>query len=114
MATGNIYEDVVQARRRRAGRRHHRGDPLHRPELLDYVPYGATTEGSAAPTRRKRTSASMRKAPTRKGQGRRYIRLTNYCSGLCMPEIAAMGAMERLDMMPGNDPIPGSSSATST
>jgi beta-lysine 5,6-aminomutase alpha subunit len=29
----------------------------------------------------------------------RYIRLTNYCSGLCMPEIAAMGAMERLDMM---------------
>ena len=23
----------------------------------------------------------------------------NYCSGLCMPEIAAMGALERLDMM---------------
>ena len=29
----------------------------------------------------------------------RYIRLTNYCSGLCMPEIAAMSALERLDMM---------------
>jgi beta-lysine 5,6-aminomutase alpha subunit len=29
----------------------------------------------------------------------RYIRLTNYASGLCMPEIAAMGALERLDMM---------------
>jgi len=29
----------------------------------------------------------------------RYIRLTNYCSGLCMPEIAAMGAFERVDMM---------------
>ena len=29
----------------------------------------------------------------------RYIRLCNYCSGLCMPEIAAMGALERLDMM---------------
>jgi beta-lysine 5,6-aminomutase alpha subunit len=29
----------------------------------------------------------------------RYIRLVNYCSGLCMPEIAAMGALERLDMM---------------
>src|SRR5690606_28641969 len=29
----------------------------------------------------------------------RYIRLTNYCSGLCMPEIAALGALERLDMM---------------
>jgi len=29
----------------------------------------------------------------------RYVRLTNYCSGLCMPEIAAMGAFERVDMM---------------
>ncbi len=29
----------------------------------------------------------------------RYIRLCNYCSGLCMPEIAVMGAFERLDMM---------------
>ena len=29
----------------------------------------------------------------------RYIHLTNYASGLCMPEIAAMGALERLDMM---------------
>ena len=25
--------------------------------------------------------------------------LVNYCSGLCMPEIAALGALERLDMM---------------
>ena len=29
----------------------------------------------------------------------RYIRLTNYASGLCMPEIAAMAGLERLDMM---------------
>jgi beta-lysine 5,6-aminomutase alpha subunit len=29
----------------------------------------------------------------------RYIRLTNYASGLCMPEIAVLGGMERLDMM---------------
>ena len=29
----------------------------------------------------------------------RYIRLCNYCSGLCMPEIAAMGAFEGLDVM---------------
>jgi beta-lysine 5,6-aminomutase alpha subunit len=29
----------------------------------------------------------------------RYIRLTNYASGLCMPEIAAMASLERLDMM---------------
>ena len=30
---------------------------------------------------------------------KRYIMLVNYASGLCMPEIAAMGALERLDMM---------------
>src|SRR5206468_12223860 len=29
----------------------------------------------------------------------RYIRLTNYASGLCMPEIAALAGRERLDMM---------------
>jgi beta-lysine 5,6-aminomutase alpha subunit len=29
----------------------------------------------------------------------RYIRLCNYASGLCMPEISCMGAFERLDMM---------------
>jgi beta-lysine 5,6-aminomutase alpha subunit len=32
-------------------------------------------------------------------RARRYIRLVNYASGLCMPEIAAMGAFERLDML---------------
>ncbi|HBZ35131.1 MAG TPA: D-lysine 5,6-aminomutase subunit alpha, partial [Rikenellaceae bacterium] len=30
---------------------------------------------------------------------KRYIRLCNYCSGLCMPEIAVMGAFEGLDVM---------------
>ena len=29
----------------------------------------------------------------------RYVRLTNYASGLCMPEIAALAGLERLDMM---------------
>ena len=42
----------------------------------------------------------MRKALDEVGEKEnRYIRLCNYCSGLCMPEIAAMGAMERLDVM---------------
>jgi beta-lysine 5,6-aminomutase alpha subunit len=42
----------------------------------------------------------MRKALDEVGEEvGRYIRLCNYCSGLCMPEIAAMGAMERLDVM---------------
>ena len=29
----------------------------------------------------------------------RYIRLSSFCSGLCMPEIAAMGAIEGFDNM---------------
>jgi len=42
----------------------------------------------------------MRKALDETGEKiGKYIRLVNYCSGLCMPEIAVMGAMERLDMM---------------
>ena len=42
----------------------------------------------------------MRKALDEVGEEvGRYIRLCNYSSGLCMPEIAAMGAIERLDVM---------------
>src|SRR3712207_7915741 len=29
----------------------------------------------------------------------RYVRLTNYASGLCMPEIATLAGLQRLDMM---------------
>lgn len=42
----------------------------------------------------------MRKALDEVGEEvGRYIKLVNYASGLCMPEIAAMGALERLDIM---------------
>ena len=42
----------------------------------------------------------MRKALNEVGEEiGRYVRLCNYCSGLCMPEIAAMGALEGLDVM---------------
>lgn len=42
----------------------------------------------------------MRKALDEVGEELgRYIRLCNYCSGLCMPEIAVMGAFEGLDVM---------------
>jgi beta-lysine 5,6-aminomutase alpha subunit len=68
--------------------------------LLDYVPYGATTEGFGGTYATQENFRIMRAALdeiTEREQ--RYIRLVNYCSGLCMPEIAAMGALERLDMM---------------
>ncbi|KUO69463.1 MAG: D-lysine 5,6-aminomutase subunit alpha [Clostridia bacterium BRH_c25] len=101
VATGNIYEDVVQAQAaakqgadviaviRTTGQ-----------SLLDYVPYGATTEGFGGTYATQENFRIMRKALDEAGQEvGRYIRLCNYCSGLCMPEIAAMGAMERLDVM---------------
>lgn len=101
VATGNIYEDVLQAQAaakqgadiiaviRTTGQ-----------SLLDYVPYGPTTEGFGGTYATQENFKIMRKALDEVGEEiGRYIRLCNYCSGLCMPEIAAMGAIERLDVM---------------
>ena len=101
VATGNIYEDIVQAKAaakqgadiiaviRTTGQ-----------SLLDYVPYGATTEGFGGTYATQENFRLMRAALDEVGaEQKRYIRLCNYCSGLCMPEIAAMGALERLDVM---------------
>ncbi len=64
------------------------------------MPYGPTTEGFGGTYATQENFRLMRKALDEVGEEvGRYIRLTNYCSGLCMPEIAAMGALERLDMM---------------
>jgi len=101
VATGNIYEDIIQAKAaakqgadiiaviRTTGQ-----------SLLDYVPFGATTEGFGGTFATQENFRLMRAAldETSEELGR-YIRLCNYCSGLCMPEIAAMGAFERLDVM---------------
>ena len=68
--------------------------------LLDYVPYGSTTEGFGGTYATQENFRLMRSALDEVSEEEgRYIRLTNYCSGLCMPEIAAMGAFERVDMM---------------
>lgn len=101
VATGNIHEDVIQARAAA-----YQGAQIiavirsTAQSLLDYVPYGATTEGFGGTYATQENFRIMRKALDEAGEELgRYIRLVNYCSGLCMPEIAAMGAMERLDMM---------------
>ena len=101
VATGNIYEDIVQAKAasqqgadviaviRTTGQ-----------SLLDFVPFGATTEGFGGTYATQENFRLMRNALDEQSlKLRRYIRLCNYCSGLCMPEIAAMGALERLDIM---------------
>ena len=101
VATGNIFEDIVQAKA--AARQGADVIAVIRStgqSLLDYVPYGSTTEGFGGTFATQENFRLMRTAldVVSEEQGR-YIRLTNYCSGLCMPEIAAMGALERLDMM---------------
>ncbi|MDR3328192.1 MAG: lysine 5,6-aminomutase subunit alpha [Prevotellaceae bacterium] len=101
VATGNIYEDVVQAQA--AARQGADIIAVIRTtgqSLLDYVPYGATTEGFGGTYATQENFKIMRKALDEVGEEiGRYIRLCNYCSGLCMPEIAAMGAVEGLDVM---------------
>jgi len=101
VATGNIYEDIVQARAcARQGADVIAVIRTTGQSLLDYVPHGVTTEGFGGTYATQENFRLMREAldEVSKEEGR-YIRLCNYCSGLCMPEIAALGAIERLDIM---------------
>jgi beta-lysine 5,6-aminomutase alpha subunit len=101
VATGNIYDDVVQAKA--AARQGADIVAVIRStaqSLLDYVPFGATTEGFGGTFATQQNFRIMRAGLDEVGaELGRYISLTNYASGLCMPEIAAMGAIERLDLM---------------
>ena len=101
VATGNIYEDVVQAEA--AARQGADIIAVIRTtgqSLLDYVPYGVTTEGFGGTYATQANFKIMREAMDKVGEELgRYIRVCNYCSGLCMPEIAIMGAFEGLDVM---------------
>ena len=101
VATGNIYEDVVQAEA--AARQGADIIAVIRStgqSLLDYVPYGATIEGFGGTYATQENFRIMRSHLDKVGEEiGRYIRLCNYCSGLCMPEIAVMGAFEGLDVM---------------
>lgn len=101
VATGNIREDVVQAvAAARQGADVIAVIRTTGQSLLDYVPYGETHEGFGGTYATQENFRIMRQALDEVGaELGRYIRLCNYCSGLCMPEIAAMGAFERLDMM---------------
>jgi beta-lysine 5,6-aminomutase alpha subunit len=101
VATGDIYEDIPQAQAAaRAGADVIAVIRSTGQSLLDYVPEGATREGFAGTYATQENFRLMRSAldETSRELGR-YIRLTNYASGLCMPEIAALAGLERLDMM---------------
>jgi beta-lysine 5,6-aminomutase alpha subunit len=101
VATGDIYEDIPQAQA--AAREGADVVAVIRStgqSLLDYVPEGATREGFAGTYATQQNFALMRAAldDVSRELGR-YVRLTNYASGLCMPEIASLAGLERLDMM---------------
>ena len=101
VATGDIYEDIPQAQAAaRAGADVIAVIRSTGQSLLDYVPEGATREGFAGTYATQENFRLMRSAldETSRELGR-YVRLTNYASGLCMPEIAALAGLERLDMM---------------
>jgi len=101
VATGNIYDDIQQAEM--AVR--HGADIIAvirstAQSLLDYIPEEATTGGIAGTFANQQNFRLMRHKLDELGiELGRYIRLTNYASGLCMAEMAALGAKERLDMM---------------
>jgi beta-lysine 5,6-aminomutase alpha subunit len=101
VATGDIYEDIPQAQA--AAREGADIIAVIRStgqSLLDFVPEGATREGFAGTYATQENFRLMRAAldETSRELGR-YVRLTNYASGLCMPEIAALAGLQRLDMM---------------
>jgi len=101
VATGDIYEDIPQAQAAaRAGADVIAVIRSTGQSLLDYVPEGATREGFAGTYATQENFRLMRAAlDTSSRELGRYIRLTNYASGLCMPEIATLAGLERLDMM---------------
>jgi beta-lysine 5,6-aminomutase alpha subunit len=101
VATGNIHDDVEQARAAaQAGADVIAVIRSTAQSLLDYVPHGATTEGYggtyATEENFRIMRASLDDESRRLG---RYVQLTNYSSGLCMPEIAFLAAWQRLDML---------------
>ncbi|TDC45029.1 lysine 2,3-aminomutase [Actinomadura sp. KC345] len=101
VATGDIYEDIPQAQA--AAREGADIVAVIRStgqSLLDFVPEGATREGYAGTYATRENFRLMRSALDEVSRELgRYVRLTNYASGLCMPEIATLAGLERLDMM---------------
>jgi len=101
VATGDIHEDIPQAQAAaRAGADVIAVIRSTGQSLLDFVPEGATREGFAGTYATGENFRLMRAAldDVSRELGR-YIRLTNYASGLCMPEIATLAGLQRLDMM---------------
>ena len=101
VATGNVYEDRTQAKSAvLAGADIIAQIRSTAQSLLDYIPYGPTTEGFGGTFATQANFRIMREALDKASEEQgRYIRLVNYSSGLCMAEIAACAALEYLDIL---------------
>jgi beta-lysine 5,6-aminomutase alpha subunit len=101
VASGNIYEDRTAAvAAAQAGAQVIAVIRSTGQSLLDFVPYGPTTEGFGGTYATQANFAIVRAALDEVSERLgRYVMLTNYASGLCMPEIAVLAALERLDML---------------
>ncbi|MDP9017469.1 MAG: lysine 5,6-aminomutase subunit alpha [Candidatus Eremiobacteraeota bacterium] len=101
VASGNIYEDRTAAvAAAEAGAQIIAVIRSTGQSLLDFVPFGPTTEGFGGTYATQENFRIMRAALDEVSERLgRYVMLTNYASGLCMPEIATMAALERLDML---------------
>ncbi|MFO1464629.1 MAG: lysine 5,6-aminomutase subunit alpha [bacterium] len=101
VATGNIQEDIWQAQ----AAAEMGADIIAvirstAQSLLDYVPEGETTEGFGGTFATQENFRLMREALDQSEKKlKRRIGLTNYSSGLCMPEIAVLGALEGIDYL---------------
>lgn len=100
-ATGNVYEDVVHSK----AAADHGADIIAvirstAQSLLDHVPYGPTTEGYGGTYATQANFRILRSALDEWcHQHGRYVELSSFCSGLCMPEIAVIGVLEGVDNM---------------
>ncbi|MCC6997982.1 MAG: D-lysine 5,6-aminomutase subunit alpha [Deltaproteobacteria bacterium] len=101
VATGNIYDDADQARAAaQAGADIIAVIRSTAQSLIDYVPIGATTEGYGGTWATQENFRIVRAAlDDEQERLGRYLQQVNYSSGLCMPEIAYLAAVERLDML---------------
>jgi beta-lysine 5,6-aminomutase alpha subunit len=101
VASGNIYDDIAQAK----AAAEQGADVIAvirsaAQSLLDFVPEGVTTEGFGGTYATQANYRLMRSALDEVSRKTgRYIHQINYCSGLCMAEIAALAILEGLDLM---------------
>lgn len=101
VATGNIDQDIQQAlTAAKSGADIIAVVRSKDQNSLDYVPHGATVQGESGTYATQENFRLMRQAlDVVSEELGRYIRLSNDTSGLCMSEIAVMGAAEHLDYL---------------